>query len=143
MTATTPLTPPQWAENCTRLLGFAPDGYSHRKMSDDRFAACLGCRHVLVDKGSHNCPGFWNDGTCEPAGVLGHSSNRLFAAITPSGEEQSAPNRPERPRWRMISPRHSIPFVCQNMAAQYWEGERWLAVNRMWQADEFATIARN
>ena len=39
-----------WADACTRLLGFTPDVVFTSEDYGDRFAACLGCRHVLVDK---------------------------------------------------------------------------------------------
>ncbi|WP_020471675.1 AAA family ATPase [Zavarzinella formosa] len=39
-----------WAANCIGLLGFAPDMVFTSEDYGERFAACLGCRHVLVDK---------------------------------------------------------------------------------------------
>lgn len=39
-----------WAAACTQLLGFAPDVVFTSEDYGERFAACLGCRHVLVDR---------------------------------------------------------------------------------------------
>lgn len=39
-----------WAEVCVRWLGFTPDVVFTSEDYGSRFAACLGCRHVLVDQ---------------------------------------------------------------------------------------------
>ena len=39
-----------WADACRRLLGFTPDVVFTSEDYGERFAACLGCRHVLVDR---------------------------------------------------------------------------------------------
>ncbi len=45
-----------WAENCKRLLGFVPDVVFTSEDYGDPFAACLGCRHVLVDRSRITVP---------------------------------------------------------------------------------------
>lgn len=39
-----------WAKNCRELLGFTPEIVFTSEDYGDRFAACLGCKHVQVDK---------------------------------------------------------------------------------------------
>lgn len=39
-----------WADVCTALLGFVPEVVFTSEGYGESFAACLGCRHVLVDK---------------------------------------------------------------------------------------------
>ena len=45
-----------WAAACTRLLGFAPDVVFTSEDYGEPFAACLGCRHVPVDKARRAVP---------------------------------------------------------------------------------------
>jgi HTH-type transcriptional regulator, transcriptional repressor of NAD biosynthesis genes len=45
-----------WAENSIRWLGFTPDVVFTSEDYGDRFAACLGCRHVQVDKARTTVP---------------------------------------------------------------------------------------
>jgi HTH-type transcriptional regulator, transcriptional repressor of NAD biosynthesis genes len=45
-----------WAENSIRWLGFTPDVVFTSEDYGDRFAACLSCRHVQVDKSRMTVP---------------------------------------------------------------------------------------
>ena len=58
-----------WAAACTQLLGFAPDVVFTSEDYGERFAACLGCRHVLVDRARVAVP---VSGTAVRADPLAH-----------------------------------------------------------------------
>lgn len=45
-----------WARNCSRWLGFTPDMVFTSEDYGDRFAACLGSRHVSIDRTRHVVP---------------------------------------------------------------------------------------
>ena len=58
-----------WAAACTALLGYAPDVVFTSEDYGERFAACLGCRHVLVDRARLSVP---VSGTAVRADPLAH-----------------------------------------------------------------------
>jgi NadR type nicotinamide-nucleotide adenylyltransferase len=130
-----------WAENCKRWLGFTPDVVFTSEDYGDRFAACLGCRHVLVDKARTAMPvsgtavranplGNW--GFLEPP-VRGHYAQRIvLIGAESTGKTTLATDLAE-----------ALETIwLPEYGREYWEAKMARGEPNTWVSAEFAGIAR-
>lgn len=130
-----------WAVNCTQLLGFSPDVVFTSEDYGDRFAACLGCRHVLVDKARVTVPisgtairanplAAWN--FLEPP-VRGHYARRVVLIGAESTGKTTLAE--ELAEW------FDTVWVPE-YGREHWEQKMARGEATAWTPEEFATIAR-
>jgi HTH-type transcriptional regulator, transcriptional repressor of NAD biosynthesis genes len=130
-----------WAENSKRLLGFTPDVVFTSEDYGDRFAACLGCRHVLVDQARTAVPisgtavradplGCWN--YLEPP-VRGYYARRVvLIGAESTGKTTLAAD---------LAAALETVWVPE-YGREYWEHKNARGEPNVWRTDEFAVIAR-
>jgi HTH-type transcriptional repressor of NAD biosynthesis genes len=130
-----------WAENCTRLLGFTPDVVFTSEDYGDRFAACLGCRHVLVDRARLAVPisgtavranpfAAWD--FLEPP-VRGHYAKRVVLIGAESTGKTTLATDLAAAFGTLWEPEYG---------REYWERKMGRGEPNVWHPDEFAVIAR-
>lgn len=130
-----------WAENCRRLLGFTPDVVFTSEDYGDRFAACLGCEHVLVDRSRAAVPVSGTAVRADPLGcwehleppVRGYYARRVVligaestGKTTLAGDLAAALDTVWVPEY----------------GREYWEGKAARGEPNTWRTEEFAEIAR-
>lgn len=130
-----------WAANCVALLGYAPDVVFTSEDYGDRFAACLGCRHVLVDKARTAVPvsgtavrpdpmSCWD--FLEPP-VRGHYAKRVvLIGAESTGKTTLAAD---------LAAALDTVWVPE-FGREHWEGKMARGEPAFWRAEEFADIAR-
>jgi HTH-type transcriptional regulator, transcriptional repressor of NAD biosynthesis genes len=129
-----------WAANCRRLLGFTPDVVFTSENYGDPFAACLGCRHVLVDRARAAVPISGTAVRADPRAnwdyleppVRGYYARRVVligAESTGKTTLTQALAAAFGPAW--------VP----EYGRLYWEAKMARGAPNVWQSEEFATIA--
>lgn len=130
-----------WADNCRRLLGFTPDVVFTSEDYGDRFAACLGCKHVLVDRARAAVPvsgtavranplGCWD--YLEPT-VRGHYARRVvLIGAESTGKTTLAAD---------LAAALDTLWVPE-YGREYWEKKMARGEPNTWRTEEFAEIAR-
>jgi NadR type nicotinamide-nucleotide adenylyltransferase len=130
-----------WAEACTNLLGSAPDVVFTSEDYGDRFAACLGCRHVLVDKTRRTMPVSGTAVRADPLGcweylepsVRGYYAKRVvLIGAESTGKTSLAAD---------LAAAFDTVWVPE-YGREHWEGKLARGEPHFWRADEFAEIAR-
>ena len=130
-----------WAINCTALLGFAPDVAFTSEDYGDRFAACLGCRHVLVDKARTAVPISGTAVRADPLGcwdfleppVRGHYAKRVvLIGAESTGKTTLAAD---------LAAAFDTLWLPE-YGREYWERKMARGEPNVWHPDEFAAIAR-
>lgn len=130
-----------WAENCTKLLGFVPDVVFTSEDYGDRFAACLGCRHVLVDRARRAVPvsgtavradPFANWDFLEPP-VCGFYARRVVLI----GAESTGKTTLATALARALN-----TIWVTEYGREYWEQKMARGEPNVWAPEEFAVIAR-
>lgn len=130
-----------WAENCRNLLGFVPDVVFTSEDYGERFAACLGCRHVLVDKARIAVPvsgsavradalACWD--YLEPP-VRGHYAKRVVLIGAESTGKTTLAND-------LAGALNTI--WIPEYGREYWENKMARGEPNTWRTEEFAEIAR-
>jgi HTH-type transcriptional repressor of NAD biosynthesis genes len=130
-----------WAANCRTLLGFTPDVVFTSEDYGDRFAACLGCKHVLVDKARIAVPvsgtavranplGCWDH--LEPP-VRGYYAKRVVLIGGESTGKTTLANDLARALETLWVPEYG---------REYWEHKMARGEPNTWRREEFAEIAR-
>lgn len=130
-----------WAEACIRLLGFAPDVVFTSENYGERFAACLGCRHILVDRARSTVP---ISGTAVRANPLecwdfleppvrGYYAKRVvLIGAESTGKTTLAAD---------LADEFATIWVPE-FGRTYWEEKMARGLPNVWHPDEFAVIAR-
>jgi len=130
-----------WAENCIRLLGFAPDVVFTSEDYGERFAACLGCRHVLVDRNRRTVPISGTAVRADPLShwdfleppVRGHYAKRIvLIGAESTGKTTLAAD---------LAKEFQTNWVTE-YGREYWEEKMTAGKANVWHTDEFAVIAR-
>ncbi|MGL6075161.1 MAG: AAA family ATPase [Fimbriiglobus sp.] len=130
-----------WAENCTRLLGFAPDVVFTSEDYGHRFAACLGCRHVQVDQARVTVPisgtavradPFSNWEFLEPP-VRGFYARRVVLV----GAESTGKTTLARDLAEALQ-----TVWIPEYGREYWEAKMRRGEANVWRPEEFVTIAQ-
>ncbi len=130
-----------WAENCTRLLGFVPDVVFTSEDYGDPFAACLGCRHVLVDRARQAVPvsgtavradPFGNWDYLEPVVRAFYARRVVLIGAESTGKTTLAID---------LAAALGTAWVPE-YGRIYWEQKMARGEPNVWVPDEFVTIAR-
>jgi len=130
-----------WAENCKRLLGFIPDRVFTSEDYGDPFAACLGCRHVLVDKARIAVPISGTAVRADPLGnwdfleppVRGFYARRVvLVGAESTGKTTLAGD---------LSAALGTEWVPE-YGREYWEEKMRRGEPNVWRPEEFVAIAR-
>lgn len=129
-----------WAANCRQLLGFTPDVVFTSEDYGDRFAACLGCRHVLVDRARVTAPVSGTAVRADPLGcwlhleppVRGHYAKRVVLIGAESTGKTTLANDLARALDTLWVPEYG---------REYWEGKVARDEPNTWRSEEFAEIA--
>jgi HTH-type transcriptional regulator, transcriptional repressor of NAD biosynthesis genes len=130
-----------WAENCTRLLGFTPDIVFTSEDYGERFARCLGCKHLLVDQARIAVP---VSGTAVRANPLANwhflePPVRGFYAkrVVLIGAESTGKTT------LAIDLAEAFDTVwVPEYGREYWEEKMRRGEPNVWQPEEFVTIAK-
>ncbi len=130
-----------WADVCTALLGFAPEMVLTSESYGEPFAACLGCRHVLVDWGRTMVPvsgtavrtnPFANWDFLEPP-VRGFYARRVvLIGAESTGKTTLATD---------LASALDTVWVPE-YGRDYWEQKMARGEPNVWAPEEFVTIAR-
>jgi len=130
-----------WAEVCVRWLGFVPDIVFTSEDYGERFAACLGCRHVSVDRPRLSVPisgtavradplGNWN--YLEPP-VRGYYALRVvLIGAESTGKTTLAAD---------LAAEFDTVWIPE-YGREYWEAKMERGEPNVWAPAEFGTIAR-
>jgi len=130
-----------WAANCTALLGFTPDVVFTSEDYGDRFAACLGCRHVQVDKARGVVPVSGTAVRTDPLGcwdfleppVRGHYARRVvLIGAESTGKTTLAAD---------LAAAFQTTWVPE-YGREHWEQKMLRGDAIAWRPEEFAAIAR-
>lgn len=129
-----------WAENCRRLLGLSPDVVFTSEDYGDRFAACLGCKHVLVDKARTTVPVSGTAVRADPLGcweyleppVRGHYAKRVVLIGAESTGKTTLAGDLARAMETLWVPEYG---------REYWEQKAARGDPNTWRSEEFAEIA--
>ena len=130
-----------WAENCRRLLGFTPDVVFTSEDYGERFSACLGCRHVLVDKARTAVPVSGTAVRADPLrcweylepSVRGYYAKRVVLI----GAESTG-------KTTLASELAAVfdTLWIPEYGREYWELKMARGEPNTWRTEEFAAIAR-
>lgn len=132
---------PVWAAVCRRLLGFTPDVVFTSEEYGDRFAACLGCRHVLVDKARTAVPVSGTAVRADPLAcwdfleppVRGHYAKRVvLIGAESTGKTTLAAD---------LAAALGTTWVPE-YGREYWVDKMARGEPNTWRTEEFAAIAR-
>ena len=130
-----------WAENCRRLLGFTPDVVFTSEDYGDRFAACLGCRHVLVDKARTAVPVSGTAVRADPLRCWGYleSPVRGYYAkrVVLIGAESTGKTTLTSDLAAALD-----TLWLPEYGREYWERKMARGEPNTWRTEEFAEIAR-
>jgi NadR type nicotinamide-nucleotide adenylyltransferase len=129
-----------WAVNCQRLLGFTPDVVFTSEDYGERFAASLGCKHVLVDKGRNAVP---VSGTAVRANpiecwefleppVRGYYAKRVVLVGAESTGKTTLAND--------LAAKFETIWLAE-YGREYWESKMARGEPNTWRTEEFAEIA--
>jgi HTH-type transcriptional repressor of NAD biosynthesis genes len=130
-----------WATNCTQLLGFIPDVVLTSEDYGERFAACLGCRHVLVDRARTTVPISGTAIRKDPLAswdfldppVRGHYAKRVvLIGAESTGKTTLATD---------LAQAFDTIWISE-YGREYWEQKMARGEPNVWHPDEFAVIAR-
>ena len=130
-----------WAAVCRGLLGFTPDVVCTSEDYGERFAACLGCRHVLLDKARLAVPVSGSAVRADPLAcwefleppVRGHYARRIVLVGAESTGKTTLAND--------LAAALGTLWVSE-YGREYWERKMARGEPNMWRSDEFAEIAR-
>jgi NadR type nicotinamide-nucleotide adenylyltransferase len=130
-----------WAANSVRVLGFVPDVVFTSEDYGDRFAACLGCRHVSVDRARQAVPISGTAVRADPLGnwdyleppVRGYYAVRVvLIGAESTGKTTLA---------RDLADAFGTVWLPE-YGRTYWEQKMARGEPNVWHPDEFAVIAR-
>ena len=130
-----------WAENCVKWLGFTPDVVFTSENYGDRFAACMGCKHVLVDQARQQLPVSGTAVRTDPLGnwefleppVRGHYAKRVvLIGAESTGKTTLATDLAE-----------ALGTIwLPEFGREYWEAKMARGEPNTWRTEEFAEIAQ-
>jgi HTH-type transcriptional regulator, transcriptional repressor of NAD biosynthesis genes len=129
-----------WAANCKQLLEFAPDVVFTSEDYGDRFAACLGCRHVLVDRARRAVPISGTAVRADPLGgwefleppVRGHYCKRVvLIGAESTGKTTLAAD---------LAAEFDTLWLPE-YGRDYWEAKMARGEPNVWAPEEFTAIA--
>ena len=130
-----------WASVCRQLLGFTPDVVFTSEAYGDRFAACFGCKHVLVDQARTAVPVSGTAVRADPLGrwdyleppVRGHYAKRVvLIGAESTGKTTLASD---------LAAALDTSWVPE-YGREYWEHKMARGEPNTWRGEEFAEIAR-
>lgn len=130
-----------WAENSRQLLGFTPEVVFTSEAYGDRFAACLGCKHVLVDQARTAVPVSGTAIRANPLGcwgylvppVRGYYAKRVvLIGAESTGKTTLASD---------LAAALGTSWVPE-YGREYWEHKMARGEPNTWRTEEFAAIAR-